>query len=175
MASLSELGQNPYNRDGFFTAVLHFVAVFAWSWTARSDPHTLYSLISLYCTTDASWFLFSVLQLSIHLNRQQQGSNRWLVKEIYSCHGHTWPLCSGCVHRDSFCVKQLPLLAQIPLKLAGLINYSPGINNKGDMVWSPPWGFSAWGWAQSSNKLMDAQSNTPREQLWQSLLQLPLQ
>lgn len=72
------------------------------------------------------------------------------------------PLCLGCappsLHRDSFCVQQPPLLAQISLKLAGLMNYSPGIKGGCDVI-------SSLG--IFSNELMDSHSSTPQEQIWQ--------
>lgn len=170
MASLSHLGQNPNNRDGFYTLLLH-LCYFCLIMDCQIRSLCLYSLISLYCTIAASLFLFSPS------NSQQQSSNRWMVKEIYSCRGHAWPLCLGYVppslHRDSFCVQQPPLLAQISLDLTRLINYSPGIKETSpDLLtgYFQPW-------TQNSNKWMDSHPIPPKRAdlaVPKSLLQLSL-
>lgn len=129
MASLSHLWQNPSNRGGFYTLVLHLCCFCLIMDCQIRSLHFIFP--TSWWTTDASLFLSSILQPSIHLNTQQQRSNTWIIKYIYSCHGRAWPLCLGYVppflHRDSFCVQQLPLLAQISLNLTRLINYSPGM------------------------------------------------
>lgn len=60
--------------------------------------------------------------------------------------------------RDSFCSQQLPLLAQISLKLARPINYSPGIEGTSSDLLP---GYFQHELRTAMNKLMGSQSNTP--------------
>lgn len=127
MASLSHLGQNPCNRDGFYT-LLYILFPYFFILCSRCI------IISVLNTT--------TLHTPKYTTAEQQQMDGNINLEL------SRPLCLGCappsLHRDSFCVQQPPLLAQISLKLAGLMNYSPGI--KGDVMWSPHWVFSAMNW-----------------------------
>lgn len=96
--------------------------------------------------TSFTFALFSLLQLPLHPDIRRHSSNRWIVKMQLSW-SHLASLLGFCSANSSYAALQFSTTCPFSKNITELDeSHESPTSNQGDIISSPRWIFSAWGW-----------------------------